>query len=142
MRQTAAVIETCVVATRIEGKGIGVDLQLLGHIGYHGGRRAFLDPKDPARIAHEAELDRIAELVVRSTSDLSLESILRRQSVVPDQACFVVWNAEQRLTLLRAQELSTCHYSSPTLFACRSHDLKQRCGMILLGTAAARTVHT
>src|SRR4051812_17120937 len=40
------------------------------------------------------------------TRHLSLEPILWRQSIVPDQAC-LVWNTEQALPLLRAQKLPT-----------------------------------
>jgi hypothetical protein len=38
-----------------------------------------------------------------------LEAILRRQSVVPDQAFLVVGNAEQSLAFVTVQKLSAGH---------------------------------
>jgi hypothetical protein len=57
--------------------------------------------EDPTRIAHDAQLDRIAELIMRPPADFSLKTILRRQRVVPDQAFLIVWNTEQGLAFVR-----------------------------------------
>jgi hypothetical protein len=74
---------------------------LLGHIGDHCSGWILADAQDPAGIAHDAELDCITELIVRTSADFGLETILRRQSVVPDQAFLIVWNTEQSLAFVR-----------------------------------------
>jgi hypothetical protein len=67
---------------------------LLCDIGDYCSGRILAHTQDPAGIAHDAELDCITELIVRTSADFGLEAILRRQSVVSDQAFLIVKDAE------------------------------------------------
>ena len=110
---TATVIETGLIAARVEREDSRVDPQLLGDVGDQCGRRALVDAESPARIAHEAELHGEPELIVRSPTDLGLEAVLRGQSVVSDQAFLIIRDAEQSLSLLRGQKLPALHTLPP-----------------------------
>ena len=95
-------LKACRDAPRIGREDTRGEPQLLGHIGDQCSGRILAHTQDPAGIAHDAELNRIAELIVRSPADFGLEAILRRQSVVPDQTFLIVWNTEQGLAFVKS----------------------------------------
>jgi hypothetical protein len=100
-------------ATRIQPKYGRTDADLRGDIIKHGLRRNLVGQQRPARIAHQAELDRKTELIVFSPAHLDFQQIGWTKRIVANQTVFIYRNVEQRRSLVFLEKRSPGHFSTP-----------------------------
>ena len=89
IHQMPTVIETRLYSVRIQGVEARVDAELIRKIGKHSRGWLLIIPQEPPRLAHSAELDREAQLVLRAAAEFAFQPICRVECKVADQTILV-----------------------------------------------------